>query len=79
MGDHRGKEVGIERQNVVTSDAPQAWYVMLQDEASAGKVIVPLKPFLRFTRRLDKAISKWERQFVAAHPQATKRLKFGRD
>ena len=52
---------------------------MLQDEASAGKVIVPLKPFLRFSRKLDKAIRKWERGFLNAHPEMTRRRKFGRE
>ena len=63
----------------MTSDAPQAWYVMLQDEASAGKVIVPLKPFLRFSRRLDKAIHRWERKYSEAYPNLKKRRKFGRE
>jgi hypothetical protein len=64
----------------VTSEAPQAWFVMLQDEASAGKVIVPLRPFLRFSRRLDRQIAKLERRIRDQMPQLAMRgqLKWGR-
>jgi len=57
----------------VTSDAPQAWYVMLQNEEAAGKVIVPLKPFLRFSRRLDKQLVRLEKKIRKAMPQLAKR------
>ena len=67
-----------ERPNPVTSDAPQAWYVMLQDEAAAGKVIVPLKPFLRFSRRMDKQLARLERRIQKAIPQLKKRKQLGR-
>jgi hypothetical protein len=67
-----------ERPNSVTSDAKQAWYLMLQDEAAAGKVIVPLKPFLRFSRRMDKQLARLERRVQKAIPQLKKRNQFGR-
>jgi hypothetical protein len=57
----------------VTSDAPQVWYVMLKDEEAAGKVIVPLKPFLRFGRRMDKQLSKLERRLRKQIPQLRRR------
>jgi hypothetical protein len=63
----------------VTSDAQEAWYVMLQDEAAAGKVIVPLKPFLRFSRRMDKQLAKLQRRMEKEIPQLTKRKQFGRE
>jgi len=57
----------------VTSEAPQVWYVMLRDEEAAGKVIVPLKPFLRFSRRIDKQIKTLEKKIRAACPQLARR------
>jgi hypothetical protein len=57
----------------VTSDAPQVWYVMLKDEEAAGKVIVPLKPFLRFSRRMDKQLTKLERRLRKQIPQLRRR------
>ena len=57
----------------MTSEVPQAWFVMLQDEASAGRVIVPLRPFLRFSRRMDKQLKGLEKRTLAAIPQLGKR------
>jgi hypothetical protein len=57
----------------VTSEVPQAWFVMLQDEASAGRVLVPLRPFLRFSRRLDRQLKGLEKQTLKSIPQLTKR------
>jgi hypothetical protein len=61
----------------VTSDAPQVWYVMLKDEEAAGKVIVPLKPFLRFSRRMDKQLTKLERRLHKQFPQLRQRGQLG--
>jgi hypothetical protein len=57
----------------VTSEAPQAWLVMLKDDASAGRVIVPLKPFLRFSRRIDRQLARLERKIFASMPQLARR------
>jgi hypothetical protein len=57
----------------VTSEASQAWFVMLQDEASAGRVIVPLRPFLKYSRRMDKQLSRLERRTFKAIPQLARR------
>jgi hypothetical protein len=46
---------------------------MLQDEAAAGRVIVPLKPFLRFSRRMEKQLSRLERRTYEAMPQLANR------
>lgn len=61
----------------MTSQAPQTWFVMLRDEAAAGKVIVPLKPFLRFNRRMDKQVAKLERRIRKTIPQLAKRGQVG--
>ena len=53
----------------MTSEAPQKWFVMLQDEVSAGRVIAPLRPFLKFNRRMDKQIARLERRIRAEIPQ----------
>jgi hypothetical protein len=55
--------------NAVTSEAPQTWFVLLQDEASAGRVIVPLRPFLKFSRRLDRQLKRLEKQTLQSIPQ----------
>jgi len=57
----------------VTSEAPQAWFVMLNDEAAAGRVIVPLRPFLRFSRRIDKQLARFEEKIRAEIPQLARR------
>jgi len=62
----------------VTSGAPQAWFVMLQDEASAGRVVVRLRPFLRFSRRMDKQLGRLERRVLKAIPQLGLRGRHGR-
>jgi hypothetical protein len=46
---------------------------MLKDEAAAGRVVVPLKPFLRFSRRMDKQIAKLQRRICKAMPQLARR------
>ena len=63
----------------MTSKAPEAWFVMLKDEAAAGKVIVRLKPFLRFSRRMDKQLANLERRIQEAMPQLARRGKSGRE
>jgi len=57
----------------VTSEAPQAWFVMLNDEAAAGRVVVPLRPFLKFSRRMDKQIARLERRIREEIPQLKRR------
>ena len=57
----------------MTSEVPQAWFVMLQDEASAGRVLAPLRPFLKFSRRMDRQLKKLEKRILAAVPQLAKR------
>ncbi len=57
----------------VTSEAPQAWFVMLQDEAAAGRVVVPLRPFLKYSRRIDKQLNLLERRMLKATPQLARR------
>jgi len=46
---------------------------MLQDEASAGRVIAPLRPFLKFSRRMDKQIARLERRIRSEIPQLGRR------
>jgi hypothetical protein len=69
----QGRRREEERRFAVTSEAREAWYVMLQDEASAGKVVVPLRPFLRFSRRLDRQLAKFERRIREEMPQLARR------
>ena len=57
----------------MTSEAPQAWFVMLNDEAAAGRVVVPLRPFLKFSRRMDKQIARLERRIREEIPQLKRR------
>ncbi len=57
----------------MTSQAPQAWFVMLKDEAAAGRVIVPLRPFLRFSRKLDKQLGRLEKRVNREIPQLGRR------
>ncbi len=66
--------------NAVTSEASQTWFVLLQDEASAGRVIVPLRPFLKFSRRMDRQLKRLEKQTFQSMPQLQQRgqEEFGR-
>ena len=57
----------------MTSEAPQTWMVMLQDDASAGRVAVRLKPFLRFSRRMDRQLDRLERKIYQSMPQLARR------
>jgi hypothetical protein len=51
---------------------------MLQDEASAGRVIVPLRPFLKYSRRMDRQLSRLERRTFKSMPQLARRGKKSR-
>lgn len=42
---------------------------MLQDEAAAGRVLVPLRPFLKFSRRMDKQVKRLEKKILKGMPQ----------
>ena len=66
-------EFNRERPTEVTSQAPQAWFVMLKDEAAAGRVIVPLRPFLKFSRKLDKQLGRLEKRICSEIPQLARR------
>jgi len=68
-------QLAAKGKTAVTSKAPQAWYVMLQDEAAAGRVAVPLRPFLKFSRRMDKQLGKLERKIRKEIPQLGRRGK----
>jgi len=57
----------------VTSNASEMWLVMLADEASAGRVVVPLRRFLTFSRRMDKQIGRLERKILKEIPQLRRR------
>jgi hypothetical protein len=59
----------------VTSEAQEAWFVMLKDEAAAGRVIAPLKPFLKFSRRIDKQLARFEKRICESIPQLARRGK----
>jgi hypothetical protein len=50
---------------------------MLKDEAAAGKVIVPLKPFLKFNNRMAKQVAKLERRVRKSMPQLARRGQLG--
>ena len=62
-----------ERPIEVTSQAPQAWFVMLRDEAAAGRVIVPLRPFLKFSRKMDTQLGRLEKRIRRKNPQLGRR------
>jgi hypothetical protein len=51
---------------------------MLRDEAAAGKVIVPLKPFLRFSVRMENQLKRLERRIHKAVPQLKRRGGLGK-
>ena len=61
----------------MTSQAPEQWFVMLRDEAAAGKVIVPLKPFLRFNKKMAKQVARLERRIRKSMPQLARRGQLG--
>jgi hypothetical protein len=46
---------------------------MLQDEAAAGRVVVPLRPFLKFSRRMDNQVKRLEKQILKGMPQLKRR------
>lgn len=69
----QGQPPAAEKGVAVTSEAPQVWFVMLQDEAAAGRVLVPLRPFLKFSRRMDKQLVRLEKQVRKAIPQLARR------
>jgi len=48
---------------------------MLTDEASAGRVVVPLRRFLTFSRRMDKQLGRLERKVLREIPQLKRRGK----
>ena len=61
----------------MTIEVPDQWFVMLRDEAAAGKVIVRLKPFLRFNNKMAKQVAKLERRIRKSMPQLARRGQLG--
>jgi hypothetical protein len=75
IGDQRRRCAALRRKaNLqVTEHAQNVWFVMLQDEAAAGRIIVPLKPFVRFHRRMSRQLARLERRIRRANPQLARR------
>jgi len=71
------KETTSGRGSRVTIEVPDQWFVMLRDEAAAGKVIVPLKPFLRFNKKMARQVAKLERRIRKSMPQLVRRGQLG--
>jgi hypothetical protein len=53
-------------------------YVLLRDEEAAGRVIVELGSFVRFSRRMDKQLARLQRRMLKKYPQLLQRGVIGR-
>ena len=62
----------------VAGDAPETMYVLLSDELAAGRVVAELGSFVRFSRRMDKQLSRLERRTLKKYPHLLQRAVFGR-
>jgi hypothetical protein len=61
----------------VTGKAPDTLYVLLRDEEAAGRVVVELGAFVRFSRKFDKQLARLERQMLQRYPKLRKRGRQG--
>jgi hypothetical protein len=62
----------------VTGNVPDTMYVLLRDEEAAGRIVVELRPFIRFSHRMDKQLARLERKALKNYPQLLQRGVFGR-
>jgi hypothetical protein len=53
-------------------------HVLLSNEEAAGRILVELRPFVRFSRKIDKQLARLERQTLRKYPQLLQRGIFGR-
>ena len=62
----------------MTGNAPDTLYVLLTDEEAAGRIVARLEAFVRFNRRIDKQLVRFERRTLKKIPQLLSRGNFGR-
>jgi hypothetical protein len=52
--------------------------VLLSDEEAAGRILVELRPFVRFNRKMDRQLARLERRILTSYPQLLQRGIFER-
>lgn len=62
----------------MTGNAPDTLFVLLADEEAAGRIVARLDAFVRFNRRIDKQLTRFERRTLKKIPQLRSRGAFGR-
>ena len=62
----------------MTGSTPDTLYVLLRDEEAAGRIVVKLNAFVRFSLKMDKRLAKLERQMLRRYPQLLQRGAFPR-
>lgn len=62
----------------MAGNSADTMHVLLSDEEAAGRILVELRPFVRFSRKIDKQLVRLERQALRKYPQLLARGIFGR-
>lgn len=57
----------------MTESAPDTYFVLLHNEAAAGRIVAPLNAFVRFNRKIDKQLRRLERRMLRQMPQLLNR------
>jgi hypothetical protein len=52
--------------------------VLLRDEEAAGRIVVELGSFVRFSRKMDKQLARLQKRTLKRYPQLMQRGVFGR-
>ena len=53
-------------------------HVLLSDEEAAGRILVELRPFVRFSRKIDRQLARLQRRILKNYPQLLQRGVFER-
>lgn len=62
----------------VAGNAPDTLFVLLRDEEAAGRIVVELGSFVRFSRKMDRQLARLQKRTLKRYPQLMQRGAFGR-
>jgi hypothetical protein len=62
----------------VAGNAPDTLFVLLRDEEAAGRIVVELGSFVRFSRKMDRQLARLQKRTLKRYPQLMQRGVFGR-
>ena len=62
----------------MAGNSADTMHVLLSDEEAAGRILVELRPFVRFSRKIDRQLARLQRRILKKYPQLLQRGVFER-